>query len=135
VLRAVMCWFRSNGRWGGLCAMFALAFQIVTSFAHVHAWGFGPHPVVLSSGVSGQPVRANQPPHRPSLPAPSVPGRGDDGCPICALIHLVTSSLLPLAPLLPLLTVVAGCALPIAMECERNISIIIPFQARAPPSS
>ena len=37
-----MGWFRKNRRWGAGFAVFALACHIALSFAHVHAWGFGP---------------------------------------------------------------------------------------------
>jgi hypothetical protein len=129
-----MGWFRTNGRLGVSCAVFALACQLAASFAHVHAWGFGPHAAALSSRMSAQPVSADQPPDRfSSAPVPGLPQRSGDDCPICAMILLAGSSLLPAVPVLALLTVVGGDALSIDEDGERIIPLSILFQARAPP--
>jgi hypothetical protein len=130
----MMGWFRKNRRLGLSCAVFALACQLAASFAHVHAWGFGPHSAALSSRISAQPDSADQPPHSlSSAPVPGLPEPSGDDCPICTMILLAGSSLLPAVPVLALLTVVGGNALAIDQDGERIISLSILFQARAPP--
>jgi hypothetical protein len=130
-----MGWFRKNRGWGAWCAVVALACQIALSFAHVHAWGFGPRAVAasLTARLAAQPPAADQSSHRPpSVPAPSSP-KGADLCPICKLLGLA-GSLLPLSPpTLSLPVVVAGSVLSIAAECERFLTPSKLFQARAPP--
>jgi hypothetical protein len=130
-----MGWFRKNRDWGAWCAVFALACQLALSFAHVHAWGFGPRAVAaLTARLAAQLPAADQSSDRlPSTPAPSFPKKGGDLCPICTLIGLA-GSLLPLSPpTLSLPVVVAGSVLSSAADHE---AILLPpnlFQARAPP--
>jgi hypothetical protein len=129
-----MGWFRKNRDWGAWCAAFALACQLALSFAHVHAWGFGPRAVAaLTARSAAHLPAADQSSHRPPLvPAPSSP-KGGDLCPICKLIGLA-GSLLPLSPpILSLPVVVASRMLPIAADSERILSPPSIFQARAPP--
>jgi hypothetical protein len=130
-----MSWFRKNRDWGAWFAVFALACQLALSFAHVHAWGFGPRAVAaLAALLAAQPPSADQPPSRlPSAPAPSSPKNGGDLCPICKVIGLA-GSLLPLSsPTLSLQVAVAGGVLSIAADRERILSSPNLFQARAPP--
>ena len=129
-----MGWFRKNRDWGAWCAVFALACQLVLSFTHLHAWGFGPAAAAPTGRLAAQPPTADQPPSRlPTAPAPSFPKKGGDLCPICKLIGLA-GSLLPLSPpTLSLPVVVAGSVLSSAADHE---AILLPpnlFQARAPP--
>src|SRR6266540_4934631 len=78
-----MCWFRSRSRLGSYLALFALAFQLAVSFAHVHVDEIAP--------LSATALASAQPPSD-DVNAPSSPtGRediADDCCPICTLIHL-----------------------------------------------
>jgi Protein of unknown function (DUF2946) len=70
--------FRSRSRWGAYLALFALAFQLVVSFGHVHLDGCTPtagHASILAKAV-GDPG---------SKQSPAI---ADDHCPFCALIHL-----------------------------------------------
>jgi hypothetical protein len=129
-----MGWFRTNLRWGAWCALVALACQICLSFAHVHAWAFGPRSATLSSPFSARLLVADRAPdRRPTAPVPSLPKQSHDRCPICSLISLAASSLVPAPPSLPLLTVVAGSAFSIAADGEHIISFSSLFRARAPP--
>jgi hypothetical protein len=115
--------------------MLALACQFVLSFAHVHAPGFGSRSAqALSSRLLAQVPVADQPVRRlPAAPAPSAPKRGDDLCPICALIHLAQSLIPAESPALPPPIIITPIAQTISTDGELILSLVSSFRARAPP--
>jgi hypothetical protein len=125
-----MRWFRSRSRLGAYLALFALAFQLAVSFAHVHLERIAP----ASSGAS---ALASVQPSAEDLNAPSGPaGRerlADDRCPICTLIHLAGALVPAEMPSLPLPTVFGRLRLELAAEFDLTASQGALFRARAPP--
>ena len=112
-------------RFASWVALAALALQLVVSFGHVHLDGIG--------GTGHGPAVTGLSTHVSRLPA-SQPGHdGDDYCPICASIYLVSSSFVPQPPPLPV---------PFAshaIEHFDRVAVVFivprrtPFQSRAPP--
>jgi hypothetical protein len=125
-----MRWFRSRSRLGAYLALFALAFQLVVSFGHVHLERIAP----LAAGAS---ALAGAPPSPDDLNAPSNPiGRehlADDRCPICTLIHLAGALVPAEMPPLPLPAVFGRLRLELAAEFDLTASHAALFRARAPP--
>jgi hypothetical protein len=125
-----MRWFRSRSRLGAYLALFALAFQLAVSFAHVHLERIAP----ASAGAN---ALASVQPSAEDLNAPSGPaGRGrlaDDGCPICTLIHLAGALVPAEMPSLPLPTVFGRLRLELAAEFDLTACQGAFFRARAPP--
>jgi hypothetical protein len=119
-----MRWLRTNRRLGSWLGLAALALQLVLSFGHIHLEGTG--------GSSPALLRAQLPASQPSPPRHPL-NDPDDYCPICAVIHLASSSFLPDAPQLPLAFVSQ------AIEYRDGVvfALVAPrpaaFQARAPP--
>src|ERR1700681_2850872 len=86
-----MRWFRSRSRWGSGLALFALAFQLAVSFAHVHPDRVAPGAGSSSalSGVQASLGQTSTGAETASLPATDqAPAQADDYCAVCALIHL-----------------------------------------------
>ena len=119
-----MGWFRSRSRWGSYLALFALAFQLVVSFGHVHLEGGAP-----TAGHSSIVAKAAVDPA--SKQAPAV---ADDHCPICALIHLAGTLTPSEAPTLSGLAAFGRVLLLAAIEFEFAAALHhSPLGARAPP--
>jgi hypothetical protein len=100
--------------------------QLVLSFGHIHLDDLTSGDGVASIAASASPASHQDPPGHPGSEA-------DDYCPICAAIHLASSSLLPDAPVLP-----APFAFGKADHFTHltSVSILLkraPFQSRAPP--
>jgi hypothetical protein len=126
-----MRWFRSRSRWGSCLALFALAFQLAVSFAHVHLDRGAPG-VGSSSVLSG--VRASAGADTASLPASDqAPVRTDDYCAVCALIHLAANVVASEPPSLPLPIVFGRLHLEAAADFGSTAPGYASFQARAPP--
>jgi hypothetical protein len=125
-----MNWFRSRSRSGAHLALFALAFQLAVSFAHVHLERIAP----ASAGAS---ALASVQPSADDLNAPSSPaGRerlADDRCPICTLIHLAGALVPAEMPSLALPSVSGRLRLKAAAEFDLTASHAALFRARAPP--
>jgi hypothetical protein len=125
-----MGWFRSRSRVGSYLALFALAFQFVVSFGHVHL----EHMVPVSAGAT---ALASAQPSSDDLNAPSSPaGRedlADDCCPICTLIHLADALVPAATPALSLPSVFDRRRLNLAAEFYLTALHGALFQARAPP--
>lgn len=123
-----MQWFRSRSRLGSYLALFALAFQLAVSFAHVHVDAIAPLSATALAGA--------QPPSD-QVNAPSIPtGRedvADDCCPICTLIHLAGAMVPAETPPLPLPNIFAHSHLAGAVAFGLAASQDALFQARAPP--
>jgi hypothetical protein len=121
-----MGFFRSRSRLGAYLALFALAFQLAVSFAHVHL----EHARPIAPGARAQ-VAAEQ------GSAPSGPsdheGLADDLCPICNLIHLAGTLVPAEMPPVPLPQVFGGLRLNPVVAIDVPASHRVVFQARAPP--
>jgi hypothetical protein len=124
-----MRWFRSNRRFGGRLALFALAVQIVLSFGHIHREDIlGPaRPGAAAAQTAA--VDSQSPPGDHSSKHP------DDYCAICATISLLSTSSVAAAPPLPLPVVFHAIE-----HVDRVIVAVIatrrtPFQSRAPPAA
>jgi hypothetical protein len=127
-----MGWFRSNKRFGGWFALFALTIQLALSFGHVHVANLvWPAPVFALQADQAPPTSPDQD-AVPSKPAAKL---SFDYCGICALINLAGSLITPAAPALPLPTLVGriepweSASHPLALATYRA------FQARAPPQA
>jgi hypothetical protein len=125
-----MSWFRSRSRFGSYLALFALAFQLAVSFAHVHLDEIAP----VAAGAT---ALASTQASADDLNAPSSPtGRedvADDCCPICTLIHLAGAIVPAETAPLPLPNMFGHWRLASAVEFGLAASQSTLFQARAPP--
>jgi hypothetical protein len=123
-----MRWVRSNLKFGSWCALFALTFQLLVVFNHVHCsqnlcWPASPT-AIGSISVAGDSVSTDS-----KRAAPAV----GEYCLLCAVIHLASTVVPAAAPAEPL-AVVPQQGLPWAYLAD--ISAAPPhriFQARAPP--
>jgi hypothetical protein len=123
-----MRWVRSNLKFGSWCALFALTFQLLVVFNHVHCsqnlcWPASPS-AVGSLSIAGDSVTADS-----KRAAPTI----GDYCLLCAVIHLAGTVVPATAPAEPI-AVVAQKGPPWANLAD--ISAAAPhgiFQARAPP--
>jgi hypothetical protein len=81
-----MHWIRRNSRFGSWAAIFALAIQLILSFAHIHLKDIQGSSAVISSSSQLQ---------------PNIPDDDDQGtaghvfCAICVALNLTSSSVLP----------------------------------------
>ena len=117
-----MSWFRSRSRWGSYLALFALAFQLVISFGHVHVEGSAPGRASIIAKAVVDPA------------SKQLPAVADDHCPICALIHLAGTLTPSEAPTLPRLPAFGRLLLLAAIEFEFAAALHhSPLGARAPP--
>jgi hypothetical protein len=118
---------------GACLALFALAFQLAVSFAHVHLDGGASHsgqsPALLKVHGSAGAVAVR---HRggDETPAPT-----DDYCAICALTHLAGSALAATPPDLPLPAAFGRLRSALAVEFALTSASHVLFTARAPPSA
>jgi hypothetical protein len=123
-----MRWVRSNLKFGSWGALFALTFQLLVVFNHVHCsqnlcWPASPT-AVGSLSIAGSSVSVDS-----KRAAPAV----GEYCLLCAVIHLAGTVLPATAPAEPV-AVALQKSLPWADLAE--ISAANPhriFQARAPP--
>ena len=126
-----MRWFRSRSRWGSCLALFALAFHLAVSFAHVHLDRVTPG-AAQSLALAGLHRSAGAP--AASLPASDeAPALADDYCAVCALIHLAGTGVAAEPPALPLRTVFGRTRSTAAVEFELTAPHRVLFAARAPP--
>jgi hypothetical protein len=86
-----MHWIRRNSHFGSGAAMFALAIQLILSFAHIHLKDI--------QGSSAVIVSLSQ--LQPNIPNDDDGGTtGQDFCAICLALNLTSSSVLPTVALL-----------------------------------
>jgi len=121
-----MSFFRSRSRWGSYLALFALAFQLAVSFAHVHLDHVSPVPAGARAQLAGE--QASAPSSRSDHE-----DLADDLCPICSLIHLAGTLVPAETPPVPLPQVFTGSRLKAAVAIDVSASHRVVFQARAPP--
>jgi hypothetical protein len=105
--------------------LFALALQLVLSFAHVHADD-------LAASAAGAAIHAGLPASK-TAPPTKPHGLADDYCAICALIHLAAAVLPSAPPSLPLQIAFEGTQLELTATAIFAASVHASFQARAPP--
>jgi hypothetical protein len=126
-----MHWFRSHSSLGSWLALFALAFQLVVSFGHVHLDRGAPVPG-HASVVPGADASTGAGPA--SLPANhEAPVHADDYCAVCALIHLAGTAMAAEPPALPLPAVFGRTRSEAAIEFGLTAPHHTLFAARAPP--
>jgi Protein of unknown function (DUF2946) len=119
-----MGWFRSRSRWGSYLALFALAFQLVISFGHVHLDG-----CTSTAGHASIVAKAAVDPVGKQSPAVA-----DDHCPFCALIHLAGTLTPSEAPTLSRLASFRRLLLLAAIEFDFAAALHhSSLGARAPP--
>ncbi len=118
---------RSRLSLGAWLALFALAFQLVASFGHVHGVSEYPSVQLTSTAPTGADVpsgNAND----------QTPDNDDDYCAVCALIHLVGIVVMAKPPSLALPALLgATCINFVPAEFKTIPSSHAPFSARAPP--
>jgi hypothetical protein len=125
-----MGWFRTRSRLGSYLALFALAFQLAVSFAHVHIDEITPRSAGATTLASAQPSTDEV--HAPS----GLVGRedlADDCCPICTLIHLAGALVPTNTPALSLPRGFGQWRPRLAAESYLTVLHGALFQARAPP--
>ncbi len=125
-----MGFFRSRSRLGSYLALFAIAFQLAVSFAHVHLDHLGPRAAAATAlasapGTSEATAAPAGPAHHESL--------ADDGCQICALIHLAGTIVPAETPPLPLPRIFLRLRHETAVAFDLTAPHRVLFQARAPP--
>jgi hypothetical protein len=123
-----MRWVRSNLKFGSWCALFALTFQLLVVFNHVHCsqnlcWPASPTTIGSLSGPGHSALTQSK------RAAPAV----GEYCLLCAVIHLAGTVLPATAPAEPI-----AVALPKSPSFAdlADIAAAAPhgiFQARAPP--
>jgi hypothetical protein len=118
-----MRWFRTNRRFAGTLALFALALQFTLAFGHIHLRDFAGIPgvaIAQTQAATADPARDHNTGHS-----------ADDYCLICATTNLAGTLVVPVAPELPVLTTDASYAHFCAAPCSRIDHAL--FRARAPP--
>jgi hypothetical protein len=121
-----MGFFRSRSRLGAYLALFALAFQLAVSFAHVHLEHVSPVAAGARAQLAGEQASA---PYSRS----DHKDLADDLCPICSLIHLAGTLVPAEMPPVPLPQVFGGLRLKARVATDVSASHRVVFQARAPP--
>jgi hypothetical protein len=125
-----MHWFRTARRFGAGLGLFALLLQLALTFDHIH-----PEDLLArsSAGFAGQVAGKAQ------LPAAGhdreAPGLPHQDCPICAVMHLAGTIVIPGAPLLALPTQFATVSFAAGDFAFVPIPHRLPFQTRAPPAA
>ncbi len=109
---------------GSRLALFALAVQLVLSFAHVH----------VSDPSRMQYVAATLPGGAGGGPTQKSDGPADPGCAICALIQLAAAAMPSLPPALPVLVPPAHIRPGASDQLVLAASAQFLFRARAPPA-
>jgi hypothetical protein len=123
-----MAFFRSRSRLGAYLALFAIAFQLAVSFAHVHLDHVRPAAVSALANAAPPSEEANA----PSAPADHE-NLADDCCPICTLIHLAGTIVPAETPPLPPPSMFFRPRHETAVAFDLTAQPRVLFQARAPP--
>ena len=118
---------RSIRRFGAGLGLFALLLQLALSFGHVH-----PEDLLGASAGGIQTVAGKTQPLSPAQDR-HAPGAPHDDCPICAVMHLAGTIVLPDAPALALPTQFTVAV----FSTDGHVAVVVPrrppFQTRAPP--
>lgn len=125
-----MSWFRIRRAFGGYCALFALALQLVVSFGHIHPRDIRgspssdatQHASYVKAGHVGVVAPAGQP-----------AGEQDAYCNICATINLVGAGQAATPPRLPVPPLFQPARFTAVHDPAAFDRGHIHFQSRAPP--
>jgi len=129
-----MRWFRANRLFGGCLALFALAIQLVISFAHIHPQDLSPRPEVeLSAKNSSTAVLADSENFFGKGTDNHGGGLPHDNCAICASINLISSALTVQGPALSIPANFDSVQLQSIGDFEFQSNRHSSFQTRAPP--
>jgi hypothetical protein len=112
---------------GASLGLFALLLQLALSFGHVH-----PEDLLGASAADIAEVAGKAPPASPDQDR-HAPGAPHDDCPICAVMHLAGTIVLPTPPALAL-----PAQFTVAIfSTDDFVAVVVPrrppFQTRAPP--
>ena len=121
--------FRSIRRFGAALGLFALLLQLTLSFAHIHPDDLLP----AGSGAAARIADASQP--GGSDPGREAPGAPHDDCPICSVMHLAGTIVVPDAPALAVPTQFTTAHFAAADIAAVLIVRRLPFETRAPPTA
>jgi hypothetical protein len=114
-------------QFGARLGLFALLLQLALSFGHVHAPGVNHnHSLVLGGLLTAAKTLPGQDQDAPGLP--------DDDCPICAVMHLVGSGLLPVLAWIVVAAKFTEIAHQLFLDSfNPGFARHVLFQTRAPP--
>jgi len=124
-----MCWFRSIRRFGAALGLFALLLQLALSFAHIHSDDLFPRASGIATQLPGGSQAGGGTSDRPT------PGAPHDDCPICVVMHLAGTVVLPDAPALAAPTQFSTAHFTAAELVPPFIPRRLPFETRAPPTA
>ena len=129
-----MRWFRANRLFGGCLALFALAIQLVISFAHIHPQDLSPRPEVgLGAKNSSATVLADSEDFFRKPTDNHGGGLPHDNCAICASINLISSAVTVQGPVLSIPADFDSVQLQSISDFEFRSNRYSLFQTRAPP--
>jgi len=129
-----MRWFRANRLFGGCLALFALAIQLVISFAHIHPQNLSPRPEVgLGAKSSSTTVLADGEDFFGKRTDNHGGGLPNDSCAICASINLIRSTVTVHGPVLSIPANFYVVQLQSISDFEIQSNRHSSFQTRAPP--
>jgi hypothetical protein len=130
-----MRWFRVNRLFGGCLALFALAMQLVISFAHIHPQDLSARPEVeLGAKNSSTTVLADSENLFDKRTDKHGSGLPHDSCAICANINLISSALTVQGPVLSIpANFDSVIQLQATSDFEFQHNRYSLFQTRAPP--
>jgi hypothetical protein len=118
---------RSIRRFGAGLGLFALLLQLTLSFAHIH-----PEDLLGASAGAAERIAGKAQPAGPGQDR-RIPGAPHDDCPICSVMHLAGTIVLPGAPALALPTEFTVASFVADDLVSTAIPRRLPFQTRAPP--
>ena len=120
---------RSIRRFGAGLGLFALLLQLTLGFAHVHPEDLlGASAAGIADEVAGSALAdRDQDRHAPGAP--------HDDCPICAVMHLARTIVLPDPPALALPTAFTVATFAAEDFVTTVVLRRLPFQTRAPPAA
>ena len=120
---------RSIRRFGAGLGLFALLLHLTLSFAHIHPEDLLGAP---AAGVAEKvPGKALSDPDQDRQPA----GAPHDDCPICAVMHLAGTIVVPQPPALAVPTAFTVATFAAEDFVATIVPRRLPFQTRAPPSA
>jgi hypothetical protein len=114
---------------GSCLALFALAFQLAVSFGHVHLdrAALGRQQALLGIDRTAVATTAPDPAHG------KIPAHADEGCAICALIHVAGSAVTAEPSPLPLPSYAVRLQFAYFAEFNLTRRPVARLRARAPP--
>jgi hypothetical protein len=124
-----MRWVRTNRRFGGWCALVAIALQIALSFGHAHRID-GFRPVGLLQAATA--IHAQTSAERAD-PAPKPAGLAFEYCAICIVVKMGAAAVPPEEPSSDVPVSAGGVRLAPHAEAAAWTLAHLLFQARAPP--